>query len=218
MQAIVELGLEGSYHVDERQGMDVMQRKYFEQYHEKQQQRQKHQSMKSVWYDQEMGWGRAFRDDGRDSGHFVEGFARQYRCRTSCLYRRRYLQMMLGGRNHLEKAEKASREAEDMAASDSGMQEWRELTGLEDVPEVEIKQAFLAKRRKFETIAKASIKTTNEKIEQVLKMQQERRQNLHLKYAQHLQPFLQEWDTDMQELQEQEEKPAVGISLHFKIS
>lgn len=33
-------------------------------------------------------------------------------------------------------------------------------------------------------------------------------QTLHLKYAQHLQPFLQEWDTDMQKLQEQEEKLA----------
>lgn len=43
--------------------------------------------------------------------------------------------MMPAGRKHLEKAEKASREAEDMAASDSGMQEWRELIGLEDVPE-----------------------------------------------------------------------------------
>ncbi|KAI5282078.1 Small Conductance Calcium-Activated Potassium Channel Protein 1 [Manis pentadactyla] len=61
MQVIVELGLEGSYHVDERQGMDVMQRKHFEQYHEKQQQRQKHRSVKSVWCDQ-----------GRDgAGHSV---------------------------------------------------------------------------------------------------------------------------------------------------
>lgn len=43
-------------------------------------------------------------------------------------------------------------------------------------------------------------------------------QTLHLKYAQHLQPFLQEWDTDMQKLQEQEEKLDVGVSLRFKIS
>lgn len=56
-------------------------------------------------------------------------------CRTSCFYHGRYLQVMPGGRKHLEKAEKSSREAEDMAASDSGMQEWRELIGLEDVPE-----------------------------------------------------------------------------------
>ena len=39
------------------------------------------------------------------------------------------------GRKHLEKAEKASREAEDMAACDPGMQEWRELMRLEEGPE-----------------------------------------------------------------------------------
>ncbi|KAI5236158.1 Ubiquitin Carboxyl-Terminal Hydrolase 31 [Manis pentadactyla] len=43
--------------------------------------------------------------------------------------------MMPAGRKHLEKAEKASREAEDMAACDPGMQEWRELMGLEEGPE-----------------------------------------------------------------------------------
>lgn len=40
---------------------------------------------------------------------------------------------------------------------------------------VDIKQALLAKRKMFEMNAKASVKTTNEKIERVWKIQQEQR-------------------------------------------
>ena len=40
---------------------------------------------------------------------------------------------------------------------------------------VGIKQALLAKRKMFEANAKASLKTTNEKIEQGWKIQQEQR-------------------------------------------
>ncbi|KAI5236185.1 N-Acylglucosamine 2-Epimerase [Manis pentadactyla] len=98
-----------------------------------------------------------------------------HKVQDSCVHRGRHLRMMLAGRKHLEKAEKASREAEDMAACDPGMQEWRELMGLEEGPEVEVEQAFLAKRRKFDTVANTSINTINKKIEQVWKMQQEQR-------------------------------------------
>ncbi|XP_032706687.1 synaptonemal complex protein 3-like, partial [Lontra canadensis] len=74
--------------------------------------------------------------------------------------------------------------------------------------EVDIKQALLAKRKMFEMNAKASVKTTNEKIEHVWKIQQEERQNLHLKYSQQFLTLLWEWDTDMRKAQEQEEKLA----------
>ncbi|XP_047572790.1 synaptonemal complex protein 3-like [Lutra lutra] len=74
--------------------------------------------------------------------------------------------------------------------------------------EVDIKQALLAKRKMFEMNAKASVKTTNEKIEHVWKIQQEERQNLHLKYSQQFLTLLWEWDTDMRKTQEQEEKLA----------
>ncbi|VCW78203.1 unnamed protein product [Gulo gulo] len=60
----------------------------------------------------------------------------------------------------------------------------------------------------FEMNAKASVKTTNEKIEHVWKTQQEERQNLHLKYSQQFLTLFWEWDTDMQRAQEQEEKLA----------
>lgn len=82
---------------------------------------------------------------------------------------------------------------------------------------VKIKQAFLVKRRKFEMIAKTSINTINKKIEQVWKMQQKQGR---IFISNMLSSFCLcfEWDTDMQKLQEQEEKLDVGVSLRFKIS
>ncbi|XP_058569788.1 synaptonemal complex protein 3-like [Neofelis nebulosa] len=82
---------------------------------------------------------------------------------------------------------------------------------------VDIKQALLTKRKMFEMGTKASIKTTNETIEHVWKLQQEQRQNLHLKYSQQFLTLFREWNVDMQKAQKQQEKLAVGISFGFKI-
>nr|XP_021539310.1 synaptonemal complex protein 3-like [Neomonachus schauinslandi] len=73
---------------------------------------------------------------------------------------------------------------------------------------VDIKQALLAKRKMFEVNAKAFVKTTNEKIEHVWNIQQEQRQNLHLKYSQQFLTLYRAWDTDMRKAREQEEKLA----------
>ncbi|XP_045852351.1 synaptonemal complex protein 3-like [Meles meles] len=72
----------------------------------------------------------------------------------------------------------------------------------------DIKQALLAKRTMFEMNTKASVKTTNEKIEHVWKIQQEERQNLRLKYSRQFLTLFWEWDADMRKAQEQEEKLA----------
>ncbi|XP_043315928.1 synaptonemal complex protein 3-like [Cervus elaphus] len=73
---------------------------------------------------------------------------------------------------------------------------------------VDMKQALLAKRKKFEMNTRATIKITNEKLDSVWKTHQEQRQNLYLKYAQQFQTLFREWDLDMKKAQEQEEKLA----------
>ncbi|XP_065772089.1 synaptonemal complex protein 3-like [Muntiacus reevesi] len=73
---------------------------------------------------------------------------------------------------------------------------------------VDMKQALLAKRKKFEMNTRATIKITNEKLDSVWKTHQEQRQNLYLKYAQQFQTLFREWDIDMKKAQEQEEKLA----------
>ncbi|XP_072599574.1 synaptonemal complex protein 3-like isoform X1 [Vulpes vulpes] len=80
-----------------------------------------------------------------------------------------------------------------------------------------IKQALLAKRKMFEANAKASLKSTNEKIEQGWKIQQEQRQNLHFKYSQQFLTLFQKWDTDMRRAQEQEAKLAGMFQEQQKI-
>ncbi|CAM9183835.1 unnamed protein product [Rangifer tarandus platyrhynchus] len=73
---------------------------------------------------------------------------------------------------------------------------------------VDMKQALLAKRKKFEMNTRATFKITNEKLDSVCKTHQEQRQNLSLKYAQQFQTLFREWDLDMKKAQEQEEKLA----------
>ncbi|CAD7682896.1 unnamed protein product [Nyctereutes procyonoides] len=79
-----------------------------------------------------------------------------------------------------------------------------------------IKQALLAKRIMFEANAKASLKSTNEKIEQGWKIQKQR-QNLHFKYSQQFLTLFQKWDTDMRKSQEQEAKLAGMFQEQQKI-
>lgn len=60
-QVMGELGLEGSHRVDRRQ--EMVHRQHFNQQNY---QRQKHQSVKNVWYDQGMGWGQAVIAEDKD--------------------------------------------------------------------------------------------------------------------------------------------------------
>uniref|UniRef100_A0A7M4FMM7 Synaptonemal complex protein 3 n=1 Tax=Crocodylus porosus TaxID=8502 RepID=A0A7M4FMM7_CROPO len=68
--------------------------------------------------------------------------------------------------------------------------------------------ALQAKKKRLEMYTKASLKTSNQKIEHVWKTQQEQRQKLNHEYSQQFLTLFQQWDVDMQKGEEQEEKLA----------
>ncbi|KAM7180434.1 synaptonemal complex protein 3 isoform 3-T7 [Macrochelys suwanniensis] len=70
----------------------------------------------------------------------------------------------------------------------------------------DINKALLAKRKRLEMYTKASLKTSNQKIEHVWKTQQEQRQKLNQEYSQQFLTLFQQWDVDVQKAEEQEEK------------
>ncbi|NWU78616.1 SYCP3 protein, partial [Onychorhynchus coronatus] len=72
----------------------------------------------------------------------------------------------------------------------------------------DINKALLAKRKRLETYTKASLKTSNQKIEHVWKTQQEQRQKLNHEFSQQFLTLFQQWDVDVQKAEEQEEKLA----------
>ncbi|XP_043821885.1 synaptonemal complex protein 3 [Dromiciops gliroides] len=72
----------------------------------------------------------------------------------------------------------------------------------------DINKALLAKRKRLEMYTKASLKTSNQKIEHVWKTQQEQRQKLNQEYSQQFLTLFQQWDVDVQKAEEQEEKLA----------
>ncbi|XP_030677135.1 synaptonemal complex protein 3 isoform X3 [Nomascus leucogenys] len=71
---------------------------------------------------------------------------------------------------------------------------------------VDINKALLAKRKRLEMYTKASLKTSNQKIEHVWKTQQDQRQKLNQEYSQQFLTLFQQWDLDIQKAEEQEEK------------
>ncbi|NWX34399.1 SYCP3 protein, partial [Notiomystis cincta] len=72
----------------------------------------------------------------------------------------------------------------------------------------DINKALLAKRKRLEMYTKASLKTSNQKIEHVWKTQQEQRQKLNHEFSQQFLTLFQQWDVDVQKAEEQEEKLA----------
>ncbi|XP_039106172.1 synaptonemal complex protein 3-like [Hyaena hyaena] len=72
----------------------------------------------------------------------------------------------------------------------------------------DINKALLAKRKRLEMYTKASLKTSNQKIEYVWKTQQEQRQKLNQEYSQQFLALFHQWDLDVQKAEEQEEKLA----------
>ncbi|XP_034982669.1 synaptonemal complex protein 3 isoform X2 [Zootoca vivipara] len=70
----------------------------------------------------------------------------------------------------------------------------------------DINKALLAKRKRLEMYTKASLKTSNQKIEHVWKTQQEQRQKVQHEYSQQFLHVFQQWDADIKKAEEQEEK------------
>ncbi|NWV03552.1 SYCP3 protein, partial [Ptilonorhynchus violaceus] len=81
----------------------------------------------------------------------------------------------------------------------------------------DINKALLAKRKRLEMYTKASLKTSNQKIEHVWKMQQEQRQKLNHEYSQQFLTLFQQWDVDVQKAEEQEEKLANMLRQQQKV-
>ncbi|XP_009894680.1 synaptonemal complex protein 3 [Dryobates pubescens] len=70
----------------------------------------------------------------------------------------------------------------------------------------DINKALLAKRKRLEMYTKASLKTSNQKIEHIWKMQQDQRSKLNHEFSQQFLNLFQQWDVDLQKAEEQEEK------------
>ncbi|XP_075065389.1 synaptonemal complex protein 3 isoform X2 [Mixophyes fleayi] len=70
----------------------------------------------------------------------------------------------------------------------------------------DISKALLAKRKRLEIYTKASLKTSNQKIEHVWKTQQDQRQKMSNEYSQQFLALFQQWEVDIQKAEEQEEK------------
>uniref|UniRef100_A0A669PPB8 XLR/SYCP3/FAM9 domain-containing protein n=1 Tax=Phasianus colchicus TaxID=9054 RepID=A0A669PPB8_PHACC len=140
--------------------------------------------------------------------------------------------MAPSGRKHSGKAAKAAQEEQARSAYDF-QEERKDLSGSEeDIREgqeilknhklfcrgevqnmlerfgADINKALLAKRKRLEMYTKASLKTSNQKIEHVWKTQQEQRQKLNHEFSQQFLTVFQQWDADVQKAEEQEEKLA----------
>ncbi|NWU95448.1 SYCP3 protein, partial [Upupa epops] len=70
----------------------------------------------------------------------------------------------------------------------------------------DITKSLIAKRKRLETYTKASLKTSNQKIEHAWKIQQEQRLKLNQDFSQQFLTLFQQWDVDVQKAEEQEEK------------
>ncbi|XP_078276559.1 synaptonemal complex protein 3-like isoform X3 [Rhinoraja longicauda] len=70
----------------------------------------------------------------------------------------------------------------------------------------DINKAILAKKKRLEVYTKSSLKTSNQKIEQVWKVQQDERQKLSDDYCKQFTGIFQQWEKDIQKAKDQEEK------------
>ncbi|XP_067325337.1 synaptonemal complex protein 3 [Anolis sagrei] len=81
----------------------------------------------------------------------------------------------------------------------------------------DINKALLAKRKRLELYTKASLKTSNQKIEHVWKTQQDQRLKVNQEYSQQFMHVFHQWDADMQKAEEQEEKLASMFRQQQKV-
>ncbi|NXD19172.1 SYCP3 protein, partial [Spelaeornis formosus] len=146
--------------------------------------------------------------------------------------------MAPSGRKHGGKAGKPAQEDQSIPTFDFE-EERKELSGSEEdtregayinflghLGEVQnmlerfgadINKALLAKRKRLEMYTKASLKTSNQKIEHVWKTQQEQRQRLNHEFSQQFLTLFQQWDVDVQKAEEQEEKVANMLRQQQKV-
>ncbi|KAF6390904.1 hypothetical protein mRhiFer1_016443 [Rhinolophus ferrumequinum] len=87
------------------------------------------------------------------------------------------------------------------------------LQGIKD----DIKKIFHVRKMRFLENSTASIKTFNQKVEEVGKTQQEQRQKLFRHYFQDFTTFFQQWAMDMKKTKEEEEKLANLFHEHRKL-
>uniref|UniRef100_A0A8C2UBF0 Synaptonemal complex protein 3 n=1 Tax=Coturnix japonica TaxID=93934 RepID=A0A8C2UBF0_COTJA len=131
--------------------------------------------------------------------------------------------MAPSGRKHSGKAGKAAQEEQARSAYDF-QEERKDLSGSEeDIREgkilknhklfcrgevqnmlerfgADINKALLAKRKRLEMYTKASLKTSNQKIEQ------EQRQKLNHEFSQQFLTVFQQWDADVQKARDEQEE------------
>uniref|UniRef100_W5N0H3 Synaptonemal complex protein 3 n=2 Tax=Lepisosteus oculatus TaxID=7918 RepID=W5N0H3_LEPOC len=70
----------------------------------------------------------------------------------------------------------------------------------------DIRKALLAKRKRLENCSKSSLKTSNEKIEQIWKAQQNDRNKLNDDYSKQFTAVFQQWESDIHKSKDQEDK------------
>ncbi|XP_060050230.1 synaptonemal complex protein 3 [Erinaceus europaeus] len=70
----------------------------------------------------------------------------------------------------------------------------------------DINKTLHAKRKRLETYTKASLKSSNQKIENIWKTQQEQRKKLNHDYYQQFQKLFQQWDIDIQKTEQHEDE------------
>ncbi|XP_024435088.2 synaptonemal complex protein 3 isoform X2 [Desmodus rotundus] len=71
---------------------------------------------------------------------------------------------------------------------------------------VDISNSLLAKKKRLAMYTKASLKTSNQKIEHIWKIQQDLRQKVNQEFSQQFLTLFQHWEIDVQKAEEQEEK------------
>ncbi|NXJ20120.1 SYCP3 protein, partial [Dicrurus megarhynchus] len=95
--------------------------------------------------------------------------------------------------------------------------DWGEVQNMLERFGADINKALSAKRKRLEMYTKASLKTSNQKIEYVWKTQQEQRQKLNHEFSQQFLTLFQQWDVDVQKAEEQEEKLANMLRQQQKV-
>ncbi|KAF5892520.1 synaptonemal complex protein 3 isoform X1 [Clarias magur] len=70
----------------------------------------------------------------------------------------------------------------------------------------DIGKAMQTRRKRLEVLTRSSIKSSNQKIEQLWKTQHSQRQKLAQDYSQQVLSVLQQWETDVKKSEDQEEK------------
>ncbi|XP_071503228.1 synaptonemal complex protein 3-like [Diadema antillarum] len=70
----------------------------------------------------------------------------------------------------------------------------------------DMRKSMSGKRKRLETLTQQTLKSTNTKVEKIWKMQQTERQRLHTEYTKQLTTVLDQWDSDMKKMKENEDK------------